>query len=163
MGEPMRPLGRDRWTFRYSSGPYHDNLVHMVLAAHGSSYEQRDVHVYPTDGITECGVYVNLLSGTLGACRQGFYVSDDQFLSCMRCASGVCTDGISFRQTQKESRVAQVYGSTLNSSKPNMQNIPRRVLDEAYSLTSEEVAKLFDEWLRRNPGLDKLLKTYEKP
>jgi hypothetical protein len=160
----MQPLGRDRWTFRYSHGPHHDNLVHTVLAALGSRYEQRDVHVYPTDGITECGIYVDLLSGTLGACRQGSYIDDSHFLSCIRCASGVCTDGVSFRQIQKGSRLAEMYGmrtgrlrDTLNSTQPNMQNLPRRAPDE------KTVMKIYDECVRRNPRLDKLLKTYEKP
>ena|SRR3989304_110365 len=91
----MKPLGRNRWTFLFTQG---DKLVHNALAMYGTGYEQRDTRVYPTDGITECGVHVKLISGHPGGCYEGFYVDDDQMLTCIRCLSGVSTDGISFRQ-----------------------------------------------------------------
>jgi hypothetical protein len=132
----LQPLGRDRWLFHHNRGDHHDGLVHSVLAAYGSRFEQRDVPLFPTEGITECGVYVTLLSGTPGMCREGIYVNDDSFPTCIRCASGVSKDGLSFRQAEKNLRFAQMYGRPINRpiqgsaaqfSRPNMQQMPRNV------------------------------------
>jgi len=169
----LQPLGRDRWLFHHNHGDHHDGLVHSVLAAYGARYEQRDVPVYPLEGITECGVYVHLHSGTAGMCREGVYVSDDNFPTCIRCASGVSTDGVSFRQTAKTLRFAQMYGKPINfpvqgsaaysaaMKRPNMQQIPRNVrvsvkkpADETLSYSTMDAADALDyyaSWLARLP------------
>jgi hypothetical protein len=77
---------------------------------YGTGYEQRDIHIYPTHGITECGVQVRLIPGAIGACCEGEYVNDDRMLTCIRCLSGVSTDGISFRQDWKMRNFAKNYG-----------------------------------------------------
>lgn len=150
----VQPRGRDRWLFHCR----YDQLVHSVLAAYGTRYEQRDVPCYPLEGITECGTYVHLISGTPGTCREGIYVNDDHFPTCIRCASGVSTDGISFRQTAKNDTFARVYGARVNypiqgsasyaasMKQPNIQQLPRGlsyshvVHDEAVTISSEVAA-----------------------
>lgn len=134
-----------------------DHLIHVALAAYDASYEQLDVTVYPTLGITECGIYIKMFSGTRGNCEQGSYIGDEHFPTCMRCASGVCTDGISFRQMTKNAMFAQRYGRSVNYpiqgsaaqfSQPNIQQMPRNVKANVkkpvYGMTFLDEAQVVD-------------------
>jgi hypothetical protein len=74
------------------------------------TYKQRGEMIVPVLGITECGIYVKLLNDTTAVAEQGVYLDDKHTVTCMRCASGVCHDGISFRQAQKEALFGERYG-----------------------------------------------------
>lgn len=105
----MRPLGRDRWSFLHNAD-HGDQLVHSALAMYNPTYKQRGVMVVPALGITECGIYIKLLDDMAAVAEQGVYLDDKHTVTCMRCASGVCSDGISFRQTVKEALFGERYG-----------------------------------------------------
>jgi hypothetical protein len=114
--------------------------VHNTLAMYGTGYEQRDIYVYPTHGITECGVQVRLIPGAIGACHEGEYVNDDRMLTCIRCLSGVSTDGISFRQDLKMRNFAKNYG--MSGSKIKGLTYGVTYLDEAMDFASAEMKLL---------------------
>lgn len=124
-----------------------------------TSYEQLDINVYPTDGITECGVHVKLYPATKGRAQQGVYVSDDHMLTCIRCLSGCSTDGASFRAEQKNLLFAQRYGKNVTNVSgrlsygsrpqgPPLQNIPPpKVQGHRVSMSYVDEVQVYAPWL----------------
>ena len=119
-----------RWPFRHTG----DGLVHNLLALHHTKYwREGDVYV-PIEAISECGVLALLRheTGWPASYDSGVHVPDEP-LTCLRCLSGVDTEGMQFRQAQKENRFAGAYGMSpermsklTNPNQPNMQQIPRK-------------------------------------
>ena len=86
----------ERWVFIYHRGAHQDNLVHTVISDYGSWSNGDAVIPHPVDGITDCGVRVHEAQGT--------YVHEGTLVTCIRCMSGVCLDGIRLRQDRLYSR-----------------------------------------------------------
>ncbi len=128
--EPVVGMKHKRWTIRH----YGDGLVHNLLALHHSKYWQKDGVYVPVEAISECGILALLKHepGWPVNYDAGPYVPDEP-LTCLRCLSGVDTEGMQFRAAQKQNRFAGAYGMSpermsklTNTNQPNMQQVPRK-------------------------------------
>jgi hypothetical protein len=119
---------------RWSICHYGDGLVHNLLALHHTKWWQCGNVLVPVEAISECGILALLKHdpGWPVSYDAGPYVPDEP-LTCLRCLSGVDTEGLQFRQAQKENRFASAYGMSpermtkmVNTNQPNMQQMPRK-------------------------------------
>lgn len=120
-----------RWPFL----SYEDNLVHSIMAQHGTHFWGREGAACPVEAITECGLYARLKAQNV---RAGLYdtgeVAGSQHLTCIRCLSDVDTEGHAARQVQKMLNFNEAYGGyrfagthpgRMSSNGPNISNPPR--------------------------------------
>jgi hypothetical protein len=123
-----------RWPFFHTG----DKLVHALLGLHRTYHWQVGPGVYvPVEAITECGVLALLSADqqTKVSRYDSGSIAPGGHVTCLRCASGVDGEGQRFRDVQKESAFGRLYGkkdgfnmsaAPLNSSRPNMQQVPRK-------------------------------------
>lgn len=126
-----------RWPFHHSG----DSLVHSLLGLYRTKHWEVGAGFYvPVEAITECGVLALMrpaqVKGAPPVYDSGRIVPT-YHLSCLRCASGIDGEGVRFRDVQKETAFAQIYGRTgmtmagtatgrMSSKWLNISNPPRR-------------------------------------
>ncbi len=113
-----------RWPFFH----FGDKLVHGLLGLYATKYVFFANGIIPVEGVTDCGVLA-LLAETGGHYDSG-YIAGGQVPTCLRCVSGVETEGVRFRNVQKQGLFGTMYGKPMSSlqgtNRPNMQQMPRK-------------------------------------